>query len=302
MKKRIISLALVLCILLSIMPVAAFAADDRDRAESAAAAVGTQPAEDGVQSALGKNDAIDGTDYHVTSVKNYQIAPDVSEKIIITNNDEGTSQTVANVMEVNVSNGNAKLAAGYGTRNPAQDGWKMMTTTDQAHLYENTYDENVVGGVNAALFNITTGEPMGYLVMKGVTYKNDSSRAYVATFDDGSVGMFAPGVTLEQAIASQCEKQGKTVTLVDAISGWVVLLDGETIASGGSNPGYYSRSAIGYKADGTIVILQADGTMAPRSLGYTLEEMGCMMKALGCVYALELDEGGSATYVSQREG
>ena len=56
------------------------------------------------------------------------------------------------------------------------------------------------------------------------------------------------------------------------------------------------------KADGTIVMLQADGTMAPRSVGYTLEEMGCMMKSLGCVYALELDEGGSSTYVSQREG
>ena len=294
MKKfqRLCALFLTLCVTVSTLPTFAMA-------EGAQAAVQAQSQ---TASDLSKGDAVAGTDYVVTSRKNYSIAPDVRESVIITNNVEGDSQTVANVMEVNVSNGYAKLAAGYGTRNPAKDGWKLVTTTDQVHLYEKTYGENVVGAINAALFNINTGEPNGYLVMEGVTYKDDSSRAFVATFDDGSVGLYKEGTTLKQAIASQSEKQGKDVQLVDAISGWVVLVDGETVADSGSNPGYYSRSAIGYKGDGTIVILQADGTMAPRSVGYTLEEMGCMMKALGCVYALELDEGGSSTYVSQREG
>ena len=261
-----------------------------------------QPDEDEDDGVLGKNDAIDGTVYHVTSVKNYDIAPGISEKIVITNNETGTSQTVANVMEIDLSSGYAKLAAGYGNRNPSAEGWTMKTTTDQAHLYENTYGENVVGGINASLFNITSGEPMGYLVMKGVTHKNNSSFAFVGIFSDNSVGLFPAGTSLEAATAQQSAKQGTTVELVDAIAGWMVLVDGETVSSTGSNGGYYSRSAIGLKEDGSVVLLQADGTMAPRSQGYTIEEMGRMMQALGCVYALELDEGGSATYVSQREG
>ena len=54
--------------------------------------------------------------------------------------------------------------------------------------------------------------------------------------------------------------------------------------------------------DGTVVLFQADGTMAPRSVGYTAAEEARMMVALGCVAAIQLDEGGSSTYISQREG
>lgn len=79
------------------------------------------------------------------------------ERVIITNNDAGNSQTVANVMEVNTSGGRAKIVAGYGNRNPSQEGWTLKTTTDQAHIYEKESGLNVVGGVNASWFNINTG-------------------------------------------------------------------------------------------------------------------------------------------------
>lgn len=79
-------------------------------------ALGLQP-----QSAeLGKGSSIDGTGYHVTSVKNYSIAPDISERVIITNNDAGNSQTVANVMEVNTSGGRAKIVPATATATPAR--------------------------------------------------------------------------------------------------------------------------------------------------------------------------------------
>ena len=251
---------------------------------------------------ISKGSVISGTDYSVTSVKTYAIAPDITERTIVTNNADGTSQTVANVMEINTANGNAKLAASYGNVDPAKDGWKMSTLTDQTHLYEKTYGENAVGGINASLFNITTGEPMGYLRMRGTTYKDDAKIPFVAVFSDGSVGIYPAGTTLDQAADEQSQKVGSTVTVTDAAGGWCILVDGDTVATQGSNGGYYSRSAIGLKADGTIVMLQADGTMPPRSLGYTLEEMGRVMKSLGCTYALELDEGGSSEFVSQREG
>ena len=283
-RAKVTAALLALCMLVSLLPVTAFGLDP-------------QSAE------LGKGSTIDGTGYHVTSVKNYSIAPDISERVIITNNDAGNSQTVANVMEVNTSGGRAKIVAGYGNRNPKEQGWTLKTTTDQAHVYEKESGLNVVGGVNASWFNINTGEPSGYLVMNGVVHHDSSSRAFIAAFDDGSVNVFREGTTLAQAEADQSAKQGKTVKILEAVDALVAMVwDGKVVITESGNSGYYPRTCVGIKADGTVVLFQADGTMAPRSVGYTAAEEARMMVALGCVAAIQLDEGGSSTYISQREG
>ena len=284
---RVLSVLLCLCMLAGMLPVYALAADSK--------AAGS--------SELAKGSSIEGTDYSVTSLKNYAIAPDISEKVIITNNAAGNSQTVANVMEVNTAGGRAKIVAGYGNRNPKEQGWTLKTTTDQAHVYEKETGLNVVGGVNASWFNINTGEPSGYLVMNGVVHHDNSSRAFIAAFDDGSVNVFREGTTLAQAEADQSAKQGKTVKILEAVDALVAMVwDGKVVVTESGNGGYYPRTCVGIKADGTVVLFQADGTMAPRSVGYTAAEEAQMMVALGCVAAIQLDEGGSSTYISQREG
>lgn len=288
--KRILSIVLTLCMLVSLFPATALGLD-------AAAQTQSQGTE------VVKGSSIPGTGYHVTSVKNYSIAPDISERVIITNNDAGNSQTVANVMEVNTSGGRAKIVAGYGNRNPKEQGWTLKTTTDQAHVYEKESGLNVVGGVNASWFNINTGEPSGYLVMNGVVHHDNSSRAFIAAFDDGSVNVFREGTTLAKAEADQSAKQGKTVKILEAVDALVAMVwDGKVVITESGNSGYYPRTCVGIKADGTVVLFQADGTMAPRSVGYTAAEEARMMVALGCVAAIQLDEGGSSTYISQREG
>ena len=296
--KRITALFLCVMLLLSTLPTAAFAIKGTNTNPQSTDAITST-----VSNNLSKGSNIDGTSYRVTSVKNYSIAPDISESVIITNNDAGNSQTVANVMQVNPNEGRAKIVAGYGNRNPKELGWTLKTTTEQAHVYERETGLNVVGGVNASWFNINTGEPSGYLVMNGVVHHDNSSRAFLAAFDDGSVNVFREGTTLAQAEASQSEKQGKTVQIVEAVDALVAMVwDGKVVVSQSGNSGYYPRTSVGVKADGTVVLFQADGTMAPRSVGYTAEEEARMMVALGCVAAIQLDEGGSSTYLSQREG
>ena len=296
--KRITALFLCVMLLLSTLPTAAFAIKGTDTNPQSTDAITST-----VSNNLSKGSNIDGTSYRVTSVKNYSIAPDISESVIITNNDAGNSQTVANVMQVNPNEGRAKIVAGYGNRNPKELGWTLKTTTEQAHVYERETGLNVVGGVNASWFNINTGEPSGYLVMNGVVHHDNSSRAFLAAFDDGSVNVFREGTTLAQAEASQSEKQGKAVQIVEAVDALVAMVwDGKVVVSQSGNGGYYPRTSVGVKADGTVVLFQADGTMAPRSVGYTAEEEARMMVALGCVAAIQLDEGGSSTYLSQREG
>lgn len=296
--KRIAALFLCVMLLLSTLPTAAFAIKGADTNPQSTDAITST-----VSNNLSKGSNIDGTSYRVTSVKNYSIAPDISESVIITNNDAGNSQTVANVMQVNPNEGRAKIVAGYGNRNPKELGWTLKTTTEQAHVYERETGLNVVGGVNASWFNINTGEPSGYLVMNGVVHHDNSSRAFLAAFDDGSVNVFREGTTLAQAEASQSEKQGKAVQIVEAVDALVAMVwDGKVVVSQSGNGGYYPRTSVGVKADGTVVLFQADGTLAPRSVGYTAEEEARMMVALGCVAAIQLDEGGSSTYLSQREG
>lgn len=288
--RKAISILLIFVMCLSLLPANAIAKDS-SRTE--------QP----LSTELNKGSEIPGTAYHVISKKSYSIAPDISESVIITNNDAGNSQTVANVMQVNPNEGRAKIVAGYGNRNPKELGWTLKTTTEQAHVYERETGLNVVGGVNASWFNINTGEPSGYLVMNGVVHHDNSSRAFLAAFDDGSVNVFREGTTLAQAEASQSEKQGKAVQIVEAVDALVAMVwDGKVVVSQSGNSGYYPRTSVGVKADGTVVLFQADGTMAPRSVGYTAEEEARMMVALGCVAAIQLDEGGSSTYLSQREG
>lgn len=64
-------------------------------------------------------------------------------------------------------------------------------------------------------------------------------------------------------------------------------------AIGGKNP----RSAIGYKKDGTFIIVTVDGR-EQSSVGMTLFELATLMKNLGCEYAMNFDGGSSsAMYV-----
>jgi len=59
-------------------------------------------------------------------------------------------------------------------------------------------------------------------------------------------------------------------------------------AIGGRNP----RTAIGYTYDNRLILITADGREG-NSIGLTLFELAYLMKNLGCVYAMNLDGGGS---------
>ncbi len=63
-----------------------------------------------------------------------------------------------------------------------------------------------------------------------------------------------------------------------------------------------ARTAVGLKADGTLVLYTVDGAQSGYSAGLTLAELAERMVELGCVTALNLDGGGSTTYVAQYPG
>lgn len=64
----------------------------------------------------------------------------------------------------------------------------------------------------------------------------------------------------------------------------------------------HPRAAIGTKADGSVVMIEIDGRTPGFSEGVQLTELGQIMKDLGVVNALNLDGGGSATFVARLPG
>jgi len=63
-----------------------------------------------------------------------------------------------------------------------------------------------------------------------------------------------------------------------------------------------SRTAVGLKADGTLVLYTVDGRQSGYSYGLTLANLAKRMAEQGCVTALNLDGGGSTTFSVRRPG
>lgn len=89
--------------------------------------------------------------------------------------------------------------------------------------------------------------------------------------------------------------------VVEAISGRYHLVKNGTIVPQ-EVPGVHPRSAIGVKADGSIVTAVIDGRNNGTSVGVTLGEMASVMKDLGAVNAFTFDGGGSSTMVTRNHG
>lgn len=77
---------------------------------------------------------------------------------------------------------------------------------------------------------------------------------------------------------------------------------GECLEEGGtSGLSRQPRTAIGASADGKLLLLVCDGRGMNGSAGYTVAEMASRLVALGAATAVNLDGGGSSTFVG-REG
>lgn len=56
----------------------------------------------------------------------------------------------------------------------------------------------------------------------------------------------------------------------------------------------HPRTAVGYTAEGALILFVCEGRFKGRADGLTLTEMAGLMKQIGCVEALNLDGGGSS--------
>lgn len=273
MRRRVLTALLALCMAVSLLPVHALAVD------------------------VAAGSGLDTLGIRQISEKKYAVTPDVTEYEWILNNASLTQQMMGHVMEIKVGEGStASVAVGYGDDDietiKTGRNWAMTETTKQAQSMQTRRNTNVVGAINAGGYDMSNGRPSGAFIMSG-TVINEPTGTTFWIDKDGNAHITS---------AQECKAALAAGNVREAVASFGDIFENGHARSGLDNTTRASRTAIGIKADGTVVMLMVDGRQAPYSVGMTMAEVGAAMEALGCVQAVNLDGGGSSTFATQREG
>ena len=255
-------------------------------------------AEGRLEGGSGEDDKEESPYYDVFSSVESVLAPGISQTINFATTSDG-KQIVYYVATVDVNRDDVTIMANYKNNNPG-DGWGMQRVEDQANAllnnYKNNYENfNVIVATNGDGYNMSTGKPGGLLVMNGVEWHPVDGDGFFAILKDGTA-----------VIGTQAEYAQYRDQIQEAIGGFGATLvkDGKMAVKKSST--HYSsrasRTAVGITAEGKVVMMVLDGRQEPFSAGGSMEEIAQIMLDAGCVQAVNLDGGGSSTYLSKPAG
>ena len=223
------------------------------------------------------------------------LAPGITQTIRQATTADG-KRMVYYLATADINRDDVNVYANYGDNDPSK-GWKMQTVKEQMTAAQNNNADvenfNVIAGVNGSGFNMGTGEPSGLLIMNGVVYQDINASGFFGIDYDGNAVI---GTKEEYNTIYK----GK---LKEAISGFngVLIKDGKIVASK-NDTNRASRTAVGITATGKVVFMVLDGRQEPVSCGGSMYEIAQILYEAGCVQAINLDGGGSTTYVAKQEG
>ncbi len=279
--KKLISGLLCLVMLVGSLPVTVFANDTAQQSES----------------------AFVSETHQVFSSKSSTIAPGVTSSTNYAYASADGKQMVYYVATADINRDDVELHSSYKDAQCTNYGMEKLTNqmaaADAKYQQENPYFK-AVAGVNGDFYNMTTGQPSGAFVMDGVMSSNKANnRPWFAVFEDGTALCGANNSEWDKAVAAH----GKAK---EAVGGSQMLVVGgkdvTASASGSYNTDRHSRSMVGVTADNKVVICTLDGRQEPFSCGGTMHELAQIMLEQGCVVAINLDGGGSSTFVTRPEG
>ena len=184
--------------------------------------------------------------------------------------------------------------------------WSRKTVLEQALAAQETYGNpeselykpnfNVVASTNADGFDMTgdsRGEPGGLLIMDGEEIAPITNNGFFGILEDGTA-------VIGTANEYNNIYRGK---IKEAVGGFGSMLvkDGKIVAT--SRGGFAPRTAVGITASGKVVMMVLDGRQPGGvSNGGDMLDIAHIMYEAGCVEAINLDGGGSSTYVAKQPG
>ncbi len=239
--------------------------------------------------------------YTVFSNEHSILAPGITQDINYAQTVDG-KQIVYYVATVDVTRDDVDLVVNYNNNQaPVGSNIGLQSVRDQvtALVNNNKDKENFypIVATNGAGYNITNGTPGGLVVMQGVEYYPVGAPGFFAILADGTA------VIGDQAKYNELKAENKIKEAIQAF-GSVLVKDGKVCVTKSANytANRASRTAIGITAEGKVVMMVLDGRQLPRSAGGAMEEIAQIMLEAGCVQAVNLDGGGSSTYMSKPAG
>lgn len=157
--------------------------------------------------------------------------------------------------------------------------------------------KNAIAAINGTFFDIKNGGSVDYIesndtIINQSRLGNNNARA---EHQKGAILFNNYKLSIVQWDGTDNWEQKFNATDV-MVSGPVLRINNEDVAlkEDAFNLARAPRSAIGIKADGTVIMLAVDGRMIEAE-GVTIKELQQIMKWLGCANAINLDGGGSTT-------
>ncbi len=213
-------------------------------------------------------------------------------------------QMVYYIATADITRDDVQVFANYHNNDPTE--WQASRVMDQANAAQEKYGNpesehyiknyNVIASINGAGYNMSTGEPSGLLVMGGVEYHAINGDGFFGILKDGTAVI---GSTQEYNTIYKDKVQ-------EGIAGFgsVLIKDGKVVVAANANHtnSRATRTAVGITKTGKVVFMVLDGRQEPVSCGGSMNEIAQIMLEAGCVNAVNLDGGGSSTYVARQVG
>ncbi|WP_223881914.1 phosphodiester glycosidase family protein [Niallia endozanthoxylica] len=223
-----------------------------------------------------------------TAINEYEavLAPGVTEKHYTFEGKDG-KKIESFVIDIDRQTPNLSIEAGTpndGTAFGLQPVQKQATSADREN-------HRVVAAVNADFFYFATGEPVGIVHKNGQALKTDISPTHY---------FFGITKSGEALIGGSEEYEGVKDQLQEALGGNAILVkDSQVYQTPKTGGDVEPRTAVGIKADGDVFFAVIDGRQEPYSSGISMPELAQLMIDLGAVTALNLDGGGSSTFITR---
>ena len=235
------------------------------------------------------------------------LAPGVTQQISYATNADG-KQIVFYVATADVKRDDVGLWVNYYDRDPGTPEnpvWKNNSVPSSAQNAQDRYGDpnspdyienfNVIASTNAGGYSMQDdATPGGLMVMNGVEWFPQTNTAgFFAILSDGTAYM---------GTYDEYRSMMDAGLIQEAIGGFgeFVVMDGKV--TGSATYSDAPRTSVGITSTGRVVIMCIDGRQAPFSSGASLQDVGYIMKEAGCVVAINLDGGGSTTFVARQPG
>lgn len=217
------------------------------------------------------------------------IAPGITQKVYTFRDNDNKKQQMF-VVEVNTKDENVSIEAGTPNN---KDSFGMQPVSLQARA-EGSEEEQVIAAVNGDFYYMVTGEPIGIVYKDGraIKARHDPKWNFFGVLKDGTP-VIGDGKKYDEVKGD----------LEEALGGNAILVKDSGIYQTPPIGAYREpRTAVGIKADGTVFFVAIDGKQEPYSAGISIKDLATLMIDMGAVQALNLDGGGSTTFVSRKPG